>query len=115
MNKYWTVVFYARVDGRESVLTEIKSFKERDYLKILKSIHLLENYGTNLSPDRIKHIKGKIWELKIDRYRVLYFPYGNHQFILLRAFMKKTDKTTMREIALALKRLADYTSRSKGD
>ncbi|OGN88233.1 MAG: hypothetical protein A2Z74_00280 [Chloroflexi bacterium RBG_13_46_9] len=115
MDREWTVILYAREDGKESVLKEINSYGKRNYLKILKTVELLKHYGTTLSPDRIKHINGKIWELKIDHYRILYFPYGNRQFILLRIFLKKTSKTPTNEIKLALKRLTEYTIRAGGD
>lgn len=111
----WSIILYARENGRESVYKEIESFGQRDFVKVFKSIDLLRNYGKNLSQDRIKHVKGKLWELRIDRVRVFYFPYGNRQFIMLRAFMKKTERTPEREIKLAMRRLADYVSRSRGD
>jgi phage-related protein len=45
---------------------------------------------------------------------VLYFLYENQHYILVRAFMKKTQKTPEKEIELAEKRYADYVSRAEG-
>jgi len=81
----------------------------------MRCIQMLEDFGTNLSSDRIKHVSGKIWEMRVDRYRLLYFPYGRQQFIMLRAFLKKTDRTPQREIKIAIKRMADYTHTGGGE
>ena len=77
VNQEHSVIFYRGRNGKDSVLEEIERFGEKESLKIFKVIELLRHYGLNMSPDRIKHITGKIWELKIDRYRVFYFLYDN--------------------------------------
>ena len=59
----------------------------------------------------VEHIEGKIWQLRVRNYRILYFAFHNKQFVLLRAFMKKTNKTPRREIEIAKSRLNEYTSR----
>ena len=115
MKLEWKVVFYASEDGRDSVLKEIDGFGENDSIKVFKVLELLKTYGHSVLETHIKHIDGKIWEIKIDRYRVLYFLYENQHYILIRAFMKKTKKTPKREIELAEKRYADYVSRAEGD
>ena len=115
MNQEHKIIFYRSLDGRDSSLDEIENFGDKDSLKIYRAINLLKLYGLHLSADRIKHIADKIWELKIDRYRILYFLYEDRQFILVRAFMKKTDKTPAREIRIAKKRYLDYVSRSEGE
>ncbi|MDD5190062.1 MAG: type II toxin-antitoxin system RelE/ParE family toxin, partial [Dehalococcoidales bacterium] len=79
-----------------------------------RAIYLLELYGLHLAEEHNKLITDKIWELRIDRYRVLYFLYDDRQFIMVRAFMKKTAKTPAREIRIAEKRYLDYISRSEG-
>ena len=74
---------------------------------------MLADYGFNLSSRYVKHIEGKIWELRVDRFRVFYFAYRNHRFVLLRAFIKKTSKTPEKEIKIAYNRLQDYLERSQ--
>ena len=115
MKKAWEVVLYSSKDGRDSVLKEIESFGENDTVKVLKVVELLKTYGHSVLETHIKHIDGKIWEIKLDRYRVLYFLYENQHYILIRAFMKKTPKTPKSEIEMAEKRYADYISRAEGD
>jgi len=114
MNTAWEVVLYSSKDGRDSVVKEIDKFGENDSTKVYKVVELLKTYGHSVLETHIKHINGKIWEIKIDRYRVLYFLYENQHYILIRAFMKKTQKTPQKEIKLAEKRYADYISRAEG-
>ena len=115
MRHEWKVVFYVSEDERDSVVKEIDNFGENDSIKVYKTIELLKTYGHAILENHIKHIDGKIWEIKIDRYRMLYFLYENQHYILIRAFMKKTNKTPKAEIELAEKRYSDYISRAKGD
>ena len=114
MNKVWEVVLYSSKDGRDSVLKEIDSFGENEAIKVLKIVELLKMYGHSVLETHIKHIDRKIWEIKIDRYRVLYFMHREQHYILVRAFMKKTQKTPEGEVDIAEKRYADYLRRAEG-
>ena len=114
MNKTWEVVLYSSKDARESVINEIDSFGENNAAKVFRVVELLKTYGHTMLETHIKHIDGKIWEIKIDHYRVLYFLYENQHYVLVRAFMKKTQKTPPHEIEIAEKRYADYSSRAEG-
>ena len=115
MKPKWEVVLYSNKDGRDSVLREIDDFGENDSVKVFKVVELLKKYGHAVLETHIKHIDEKIWEIKVDRYRVFYFLYENQHYILVRAFMKKTQKTPKREIEIAEKRYADYVARAEGD
>ena len=115
MDTEWTIVFYVSADGRHSLRNEIKQFGDSNYAKILKGAQLLADFGLAQNDERVKHVEGKLWELRVDRFRVLYFAYMDQQFIFLKAFMKKTAKTPKKEIAIAAGRMDDYINRSKGD
>ena len=58
-----------------------------------------------------RHLKGKLWELRISSgrlgYQVLCFARAGRRFVLLRVFRKKTQKTPRREIDTALRRMAE--------
>ena len=115
MKPEWKVVFYASEDGRDSVVNEIDNFGENDSVKVYKAVELLKAYGLAVLENHIKHIDGKIWEIKIDRYRVLYFLHREQYYVLVRAFMKKTQKTPKSEIQIAETRYADYLRRAEGE
>ena len=106
----WSVEYYETEKG-VSVEEEIESFGPKIFARILRTINLLEEFGLELGSEYVAHIRGKIWELKVRRYRVLYFTFTGKQFILLRAFIKKTKKTPEREILTAKYRMDDFIVR----
>lgn len=112
-NALWRVVYYETNDGEAVVENEMRAFGEKDFARILRTINLLEEFGIELDGGYVEHVEGKIWELRVSKYRILYFTFHNKQFVLLRVFMKKTNKTPRQEIKIAKSRLNEYTSRFK--
>lgn len=110
----WTVIYYETIEGVEVVENEMKDFGPKIFARILRTVNMLEEFGLELAGDYIKHVKEKVWELRVSKYRVLYFAFTGKRFILLRAFMKTTDKTPRREIKIAEERMEDYIGRFKG-
>jgi len=109
----WTVIYYHNRKGERLVFQEIADFGLSNQAKITIVIGMLADYGFQMPGRYVKHIQNKLWELRIDRFRVLYVAYTNHQFVLLRAFLKKTTKTPRSEVNIALKRLEDYNERTQ--
>lgn len=62
----------------------------------------------NVHQPHIKHIEGQIWEMRMKGRdgisRALYATAKKQRVVIVRAFIKKTDKTPRREIEIALKR-----------
>jgi phage-related protein len=56
----------------------------------------------------VKHIEGRIWEIRLKGRggisRALYVTAAGRRVVIVRVFVKKTDKTPRREIDLALTR-----------
>jgi phage-related protein len=56
----------------------------------------------------IKHLEGPLWEMRMKGKdgisRALYVTAWRRRVVIVRVFVKKTDKTPRREIELALKR-----------
>lgn len=56
----------------------------------------------------VKHLEGKLWELRLTGRdgiaRALYVTAWGRRVIIVRAFLKKTQKTPKAEIDLALRR-----------
>lgn len=116
----YSIKFYRDKDGKEPVkeyLVKLASKKGKDSRinlnKIRDYVKALSLYGTTLGEPYIKHIEGKIWELRPLRHRILFFGYDGKQFILLSHFVKKTEKTPKKEIEKAKKRMEDYLERSR--
>jgi phage-related protein len=61
----------------------------------------------------VKHIEGKIWEMRLKSKsgiaRSLYVTAIGRRVVVLRTFIKKTEKTPRREIELAIERAKELT------
>ena len=83
------------------------------YQKILTYIRLLEEYGTRVGEPVVKHIDGDIWELRPLSHRILFFYWQDNKFILVHHFIKKTNKTPLKEIKQAKRNMQDYKERNE--
>ena len=67
----------------------------------------------SLGEPHVKHLEGKLWELRLTGRdgiaRVLYVTAVGRRVIVVRAFVKKTQKTPPGEIKLALQRAKEVT------
>lgn len=59
----------------------------------------------------MKHIDGEIWELRPLRDRIFFVAWVDDSFVLLHQFMKKSQKTPLREIEKAKREFVDLTER----
>lgn len=59
----------------------------------------------------VRHIRGQLWELRLKGKagiaRALYITARERRVVIVRAFLKKTEKTPTGEIDLALQRAKD--------
>ena len=70
---------------------------------------LIESHGLErVGEPHVKHLEGKLWEMRMKGKdgiaRSLYVTAKGKRVIVLRSFVKKTQKTPRREIELALDR-----------
>lgn len=110
--------FYKTKDGSRPVadyIIELKTKSDKDSRiklnKIQDYINALSKYGLQLREPYIKHLDGEIWELRPLRDRILFVAWHDGSFVLLHQFMKKTQKTPVREIEKAKRELADLIER----
>lgn len=111
----WQIVFYKDDKGIEPANDFIHTQPSSAQSRIVHVIEMLQRYGVTLKPPYVKKItKSGLWELRIHHssnyYRVFYFAFTGRKFVLLHAFLKKTAKTPVREIEIALKRMDEYKS-----
>lgn len=61
----------------------------------------------------VKHLEGKLWEMRLKGpdgiARSIYLTASGRRVVVVRTFVKKTEKTPRREIELALERARDVT------
>jgi phage-related protein len=93
---------------------------EDDFLEIPKDLQarlvritdLIEAHGLeNLGMPYVRHLQDKLWEIrgkgKSGIARALYVAVVGRRVVVLRVFVKKTQKTPPGEIALALSRMKE--------
>jgi phage-related protein len=70
-----------------------------------------ENGLDDLPRDAVEHLEDKIWELRIRSKagiaRALYVTASCQRVVIVRVFVKKTQKTPNRELRLARQRAKD--------
>ncbi len=113
----WTVEFYRDPDGHEPVKSFFNSLPRSARAKVVRTLALLKEYGVLLKEPYTRQVKGKIRELRIKdsqgNVRVFYFTHTGKRFILLHGFVKKTEKTPVREIETAERRMNDFLERQE--
>lgn len=111
-----SVVYYTTGSGRNPVRDFIDRLDTETAAQILYDLELLADYGLALGMPHVRHLEGKIWELRTvftgNQHRVVFAPVGGG-FLLLHAFSKKAQKTLRRDIELAQNRLKDYLVRGR--
>jgi len=76
--------------------------------KIIMYVTLLSKNGLNLGEPYIKKLTKEIWEIRPIRDRILFVNLYNNTIILLSVFMKKSNKTPIKEIEKAERLLEEY-------
>lgn len=72
-------------------------------------VHLIESFGLERAREPyVKHLEGRLWEMRLSGRdgiaRSIYLTASGKRVVIVRTFVKKTQKTPRREIELALKR-----------
>ncbi|MCE2927813.1 MAG: type II toxin-antitoxin system RelE/ParE family toxin [Rickettsiales bacterium] len=96
----------------DTVRLEIKALPVDMQAKFLRISDLVVGFGIHaLKEPYVKHIQGKIWEMRLKGKdgiaRALYVTVTGRRVVILRAFIKKTQKTPREEIELALRRMKE--------
>lgn len=103
----WKVKFFQTSRGDYPVKDFIQEQNEAIYAKILLSIELLQDNGPFLKPPYIKKLQHKLYELRISGKIAIriFYTLHNNEYYLLRAFKKKSQKTPLKELKLAIDRM----------
>lgn len=109
------VEFYDTEDGKCPVQDFLDSLSQKMLAKTLRTIDLLESFGTSLRGPFSKALHEGIYELRTIQssniIRVFYFFFDGNKAVLTNGFIKKSSRTPYSELNLALKYKADYERR----
>ncbi len=112
------VTFYLLLNGSSPIKDFLDSLTGEQAKKVLWVLKLVEDMDI-LPRQYFKKLTGRegIWEVRVglgnDIFRLLGFLSKRRFLIPTNAFVKKTQKTPKREIALAIQRKKEYLSRKK--
>lgn len=105
----WTVTtLNAAVDG------EIQALPADMRARLTRLSQLIERHGLQALPrDSFDHLEDKLWELRIRGQagiaRAIYVTAIGRRVVIVRVFVKKTQKTPRPELKLARDRAKDVT------
>src|SRR5207253_921990 len=96
----------------DTVAAEIAALPADMQARLLRLAERIAQGGLeSLSEPHLKHLEGKLWELRLTGRdgiaRALYVTAIGRRVVVVRAFVKKTQKTPSAEIKLALRRAKD--------
>ena len=108
--------FYETASGAKPVQSFLDNLTATEAAEVVATMKEVAREGLRFA----RHLRGDIWEVRIDAerkaFRVLFSAEGRAQQVLLalEAFTKKAQKTPVRTIDLAERRLADWRRRGRG-
>jgi phage-related protein len=100
----WTVEVLSAI-----VAAEIAALPEDMRARLSRLLGVIQQHGfTALPRDSVKHLDDKLWELRVTGRdgisRAIYVTASGRRVVILRAFVKKAQKTPPRELAIARQR-----------
>ena len=110
--------FFENSNGEKPALDFILNIPDQKLkAKVFRSLKLLETFGNQLSEPDSSYLKDGIFELRTKHgsniVRTLYFFRKKQIIIVTNSFIKKTQKTPVKEINLAIERKKIYEKKNK--
>lgn len=105
----WTVVFANAI-----AQAEVDALPEDMQMRFARITDMIRDFGLMaVHAPYVKHIEDKLWEMRLKGEdgiaRSLYVAARAERVVVLRTFVKKTDKTPRREIEIAFARMKEIT------
>jgi phage-related protein len=93
----------------ETIDAEVEALPEDIRARLARVAKLIEeNDLEHVGEPHVKHIEGRLWEMRLKGRsgiaRALYVTAVGRRVVIVRVFVKKTEKTPWREIEIALTR-----------
>lgn len=93
----------------ETVDAEVEALPTDMRARLARIANIIEELGLErVGAPHVKHLEGRLWEIRLQGRsgisRALYVAATDRRVVIVRVFVKKTEKTPRREIDLALAR-----------
>ncbi len=100
----------------DRVREELEELPDDVKARFRRIVELIQGYGLErVHEPHVKHLQGPLWEMRMKGKdgisRAIYITATGQRVVVVRAFVKKTQKTPRSEIELALKRAKEVKSR----
>jgi phage-related protein len=100
----WVVEFLNR-----TVAAEVEALPGDMRAKFLRIVQMIEAWGIErMREPHVKHLDGRLWEMRMTGRdgisRAIYVIAAGRRVVVVRAFIKKTQKTPQNELELARRR-----------
>ncbi len=97
-----------------NVQAELDALPSDMRARLVRIVDLIETYGLeNVGQPHVKHLQQSLWEMRMTARdgisRAIYVTASGKRVVIVRAFIKKSQKTPQREIKLALQRAKELT------
>ena len=97
-----------------AVAAEIAALPKDMRTRFVRLTGVIEDFGFEALPrESVKHLEDKLWELRVTGRdgisRAIYMTASGRRVVILRVFVKKTQKTPPRELEIARQRAKDVT------
>lgn len=93
----------------ETVDAELTELPPDMRARLVRTSELIEAMGLpNVKEPHVRHVRGQLWEIRLKgkagTARALYITAREQRVVIVRAFVKRTEKTPTSEIDLVLQR-----------
>ena len=112
MNTKFKIVFYKISKDKNEISIFLNKLDEKTIVRVKNDLTLLKEYGLTLINTKwIKKIyrNPDLFELRTKSFneiRIIFYFVKPNTFVIVNAFIKKTNKTPRKEIKKALKRIS---------
>lgn len=110
------VIYYTTSQEENPTEKFLDSLEKQDKAKIIRILRYVEIYGLITVLPHVKKLTGTpLWEIRVlgkSNIRVLYITIQENSILLIHGFLKKKQKTPIREMEIALRRVQDWQNRS---
>jgi phage-related protein len=100
----------------DRVRDELEALPPDMQARFRRIVELIQGYGLErVHEPHVKHLEGLLWEMRMKGNdgisRAIYVTAKGRRVVVVRVFVKKTQKTPRREIELALQRAREVKDR----
>ncbi|MGO9895284.1 MAG: type II toxin-antitoxin system RelE/ParE family toxin [Bryobacteraceae bacterium] len=100
----------------DRVRDEVEALPADMKARFRRIAELIQSYGLEqMREPHVKHLEGLLWEMRMKGKdgisRTIYVAARGRRVVVVRVFLKKTQKTPRREIDLAMERAKEVTER----